>query len=47
MKFRKSIQKYGDALIIRFNKDDIANYKLQLGQKFDIDMIEVKEDGTV
>lgn len=41
MKFRKQIQKYGDALIIRFNKDDIRNYNLMLGQTFDIEMLEV------
>ena len=45
MKIRKKIQKYGDALILRFNKDEINNYKLEIGQLFDVELTEVK-DGT-
>ena len=39
---RKRIQRYGDATIIRFNKDEKQIYNIEEGQLYDIELCLVK-----
>ena len=35
---KKRIQKYGSAIVIRFNIDEKRNYNIKEGQSYDIEM---------
>lgn len=40
---KKIIQKYGNALVIRFNKDDVQWYNLKVGDILDLgDIVKIR-----